>query len=121
MGSRRNETSSSIHTVIIPDLRGMGLSAPPAGGGYDKKTQGHDIAGVLDALKITQTDLVTHDIGNMVGYALRGGVSRSDSAIRVDRCAACREIGPWDEIIKSHQLWHFSFWGPDEEAIGGRT
>jgi len=26
-----------------------------------------DIAGVLDALKITQADLVTHDIGNMVG------------------------------------------------------
>ena len=27
------------HTVIVPDLRGMGLSAKPAGG-YDKKTQG---------------------------------------------------------------------------------
>ena len=39
------------YTVIVPDLRGMGLSARPAGG-YDKKTQGHDIAGVLDALKI---------------------------------------------------------------------
>src|SRR4051812_44461256 len=30
------------HTVIVPDLRGMGLSAQPANG-YDKKTQGHDI------------------------------------------------------------------------------
>src|SRR5271170_2868616 len=29
------------HTVIIPDLRGMGLSPKPAGG-YDKKTQGED-------------------------------------------------------------------------------
>ncbi|MGH1559774.1 alpha/beta fold hydrolase [Caulobacter segnis] len=37
--------------------------------GYDKKTQGEDVAGVLDALKITKADLVTHDIGNMVGYA----------------------------------------------------
>ena len=27
------------HTVIVPDLRGMGLSSHP-GGGYDKKTQG---------------------------------------------------------------------------------
>ena len=27
------------HTVIVPDLRGMGLSSHPAGG-YDKKTQG---------------------------------------------------------------------------------
>ena len=38
------------HTVIVPDLRGMGLSAHPAGG-YDKKTQGGDVAGVLDALQ----------------------------------------------------------------------
>ena len=56
------------HTVIVPDLRGMGLSSRPAGG-YDKKTQGDDVAGVLDALKIDKVDLVTHDIGNMVGYA----------------------------------------------------
>src|SRR5256885_11041718 len=56
------------HLVIIPDLRGMGLS-PITKGGYDKKTQGHDLAGVLDALKVQQVDLVTHDIGNMVGFA----------------------------------------------------
>jgi hypothetical protein len=24
-------------------------------------------------------------------------------------------IGPWDEIIRSPQLWHFSFRGPDVE------
>src|ERR1700736_891263 len=57
------------HSVVVPDLRGMGLSARPAGG-YDKKTRGQDIAGLLDALKIDKADLVTHDIGNMVGYAL---------------------------------------------------
>jgi len=56
------------HTVVVPDLRGMGLSAKPAGG-FDKKTQAGDVAGVLDELKIDQADLVTHDIGNMVGYA----------------------------------------------------
>jgi pimeloyl-ACP methyl ester carboxylesterase len=56
------------HTVVVPDLRGMGLSTKPAGG-YDKKTQAGDVAGVLDALKIERAALVTHDIGNMVGYA----------------------------------------------------
>src|SRR5215475_15011288 len=56
------------HTVIVPDLRGLGLSSKPAGG-FDKKTQAGDVAGVLDALKIDRADLVTHDIGNMVGYA----------------------------------------------------
>src|SRR6266404_7249050 len=55
------------HLVVVPDLRGIGLSSRPASG-YDKKTQAGDIAGVLDALKIEKADLVTHDIGNMVGY-----------------------------------------------------
>src|SRR5271167_4713451 len=57
------------HTVIVPDLRGMGLSAHPDTG-YTKKNQALDIAGVMDALKVQKADLVTHDIGNMVGYAL---------------------------------------------------
>jgi hypothetical protein len=56
------------HTIVVPDLRGMGLSSHPASG-YDKKTEARDIARVLDRLKIDKADLVTHDIGNMVGYA----------------------------------------------------
>src|SRR5262245_52818009 len=56
-------------TVIVPDLRGMGLSAHPDTG-YTKKNQAVDVAGVLDHLKVEKADLVTHDIGNMVGYAL---------------------------------------------------
>jgi pimeloyl-ACP methyl ester carboxylesterase len=57
------------HTVVVPDLRGMGLSAHPDSG-YTKQNQALDIAGVMDALKIQKADLVTHDIGHMVGYAL---------------------------------------------------
>ena len=53
----------------MPDLRGMGLSAHPDTG-YTKKNQALDIVGVMDALKIESADLVTHDIGDMVGYAL---------------------------------------------------
>ena len=107
------------YTVVVPDLRGMGLSARPSGG-YDKKTQGHDVAGVLDALKIGQTDLVTHDIGNMVGYAFA-----AEYPARVRRFALIDAplpgIGPWDDIVKSHALWHFSFWGPDaERLVAGR-
>src|SRR5712664_2642705 len=51
------------HTVIVPDLRGMGLSAHPDTG-YTKKNQAVDIAGVMDALKVQAADLVTHDIGD---------------------------------------------------------
>jgi pimeloyl-ACP methyl ester carboxylesterase len=107
------------YTVIVPDLRGMGLSARPAGG-YDKKTQGHDIAGVLDALKIDKTDLVTHDIGNMVGYAFAAEYpARVRRFVLID--APLPGVGPWDDIVKSHALWHFSFWGPDaERLVAGR-
>src|ERR1700730_17040152 len=38
------------HTVVVPDLRGMGLSSKPAGG-FDKKTQATDLAGGLRALE----------------------------------------------------------------------
>src|SRR5215469_14428107 len=56
------------HTVIVPDLRGMGLSSHPEGG-YEKTGQARDLAAILDQLAIQRIDLVTHDIGNMVGYA----------------------------------------------------
>jgi len=56
------------HTVIVPDLRGMGLSSHPDDG-YTKVAQARDLAGILDKLHVTDVELVTHDIGNMVGYA----------------------------------------------------
>jgi len=112
-------TLMANHTVIVPDLRGMGLSERPTGG-YDKKTQGHDIAGLLDALKIDKTDLVTHDIGNMVGYAFAAEYpARVTRFVLID--APLPGVGPWDDIVKSHALWHFSFWGPDaERLVAGR-
>lgn len=103
------------HTVIVPDLRGMGLSSHPAGG-YDKKTQGADVAGVLDSLKIDKVALVTHDIGNMVGYAFA-----AEQPTRVTKFALLDAplpgVGPWDEILKSPLLWHFRFGGPDMERL----
>jgi len=107
------------HRVVVPDLRGMGLSSKPEGG-YDKKTQALDIADVLDALKIQKVDLVTHDIGNMVGY-----VFAAQFPARVSRWvvmdAPLPGIGPWDEILKNPLLWHFNFRGPDaERLVAGR-
>jgi pimeloyl-ACP methyl ester carboxylesterase len=103
------------HKVIVPDLRGLGLSSRPAGG-YDKKTQAEDMAGLLDALKIDKVDLVTHDIGNMVGYAFAAQhPDRVKKFVIID--APLPGIGPWDDIVRSHALWHFSFYGPDAERL----
>lgn len=103
------------HTVVVPDLRGMGLSEKPPGG-FDKKTQAGDVAGVLDALQIDTAALVTHDIGNMVGFAF--------AALHRDRVtkfalidAPLPGVGPWEEILKNPLLWHFRFGGPDMERL----
>jgi pimeloyl-ACP methyl ester carboxylesterase len=101
--------------VIVPDLRGMGLSDHPDTG-YTKKNQAVDIAGVMDALKVQKADLVTHDIGNMVGYALAAQYpSRITRWAVID--APLPGIGDWDNIIRSPLLWHFNFRGPDEERL----
>jgi pimeloyl-ACP methyl ester carboxylesterase len=103
------------HTVVVPDLRGMGLSAHPEQG-YTKKNQAVDIAGVMDALKIDSADLVTHDIGNMVGYALAAQYpTRITEWVVID--APLPGIGNWEEIKQSPLLWHFNFRGPDEERL----
>jgi pimeloyl-ACP methyl ester carboxylesterase len=103
------------HTVIVPDLRGMGLSAHPDTG-YTKKNQALDIIGVMDALKVERAALVTHDIGNMIGYAV--AVQFPD---RISRWAVIDAplpgIGDWDHIICTPSLWHFNFRGPDVERL----
>jgi pimeloyl-ACP methyl ester carboxylesterase len=81
------------HRVIIPDLRGMGLSAV-APGGYDKKTQAADMIALLDGLKIDHADVVAHDIGNMVAYALTvQNQKRVTKLVLID--APVPGIGPW--------------------------
>jgi pimeloyl-ACP methyl ester carboxylesterase len=103
------------HTVIVPDLRGMGLSAHPDIG-YTKKNQAVDIAGVLDKLKVQKADLVTHDIGNMVGYALAAQYpARITRWVVID--APLPGIGNWEQIKQSPLLWHFNFRGVDEERL----
>ena len=109
------EAMMARHTIVVPDLRGMGLSSHPPKG-YDKKTQAQDIAHVLDALNIQQVDLVTHDLGNMVGYAFA-----AQFAPRVMHYVAMEAplpgIGPWDEQLRNPKVWHFNFRGPDVERL----
>jgi len=107
------------HTVIVPDLRGMGLSSHPESG-YEKAAQARDLAALLDELKIDRFVLVTHDIGNMVGYALAAQYPQ-----RVTRWAIMDAplpgLGNWDKVITNPLVWHFNFRGPDvERLVAGR-
>lgn len=106
---------SQNHTVIVPDLRGLGLSAR-ADKGFEKANEAEDIAGMMDALGARSADVVAHDIGNMVAYAL--AARHSDRVTRlVLMDAPVPGIGPWEEILKSPLLWHFRFGGPDMERL----
>ena len=103
------------HTVIVPDLRGMGLSAHPDTG-YTKKNEALDIARVMDALKVDKAQLVTHDIGNMVGYALAAQYpARITSWVVID--APLPGVGNWQAQLLNPKTWHFNFYGPDEERL----
>jgi pimeloyl-ACP methyl ester carboxylesterase len=107
------------HTVIVPDLRGLGLSSKPASG-FDKKTQAEDVESVMRALNVTQADVVAHDIGNMVAFQF---AARHPDHVRrlvlID--APVPGVGPWEEILKNPLLWHFRFGGPDmERLVAGR-
>jgi pimeloyl-ACP methyl ester carboxylesterase len=107
------------HAVIVPDLRGMGLSSHPEGG-YEKVSQARDLASILDQLEFQEVALVTHDIGNMVGYALAALFpQRVTKWVAMD--APMPGIGHWDDQLKSPKVWHFNFRGPDtERLVAGR-
>ena len=57
------------HTVIAPDLRGIGDSGA-ADSQFDFKSVATELAGLMSTLGFDQFALVGHDLGGGVGYAL---------------------------------------------------
>jgi pimeloyl-ACP methyl ester carboxylesterase/quercetin dioxygenase-like cupin family protein len=107
------------HTVVVPDLRGIGRSSKPEGG-YDKKTQAKDMRAVVTALGYDKTLVVAHDIGNMVAYAYAATYpDKVEKLVVID--APIPGIGPWAEVLQNPGVWHFNFHGPDaERLVAGR-
>jgi pimeloyl-ACP methyl ester carboxylesterase len=103
------------HTVVVPDLRGMGLSEKPANG-YDKWNQAADMRAVLQSLGIDKAAVVGHDIGTMVAYAYAARYrDLTEKLVIMD--APVPGVPPWDEIVRNPLLWHFDFGGPDAERL----
>jgi pimeloyl-ACP methyl ester carboxylesterase len=104
------------HTVIVPDLRGLGDSSKPATG-YDKRTVAADIRELVVQLGLDRVALVGHDHGAAVAYAY--AAAHRDS---VDRLAFLEMLlmGAGGELGLDHSqgqgLWHLSF-----HACGGEV
>lgn len=111
------------HSVVVPDLRGIGRSSKPESG-YDKKTQAKDIRAVVTGLGYDRTFVVAHDIGNMVAYAY--AAMYPDKVKRlVVMDAPIPGIEPWNEteaecgnytctrlkLFINPGVWHFNFPG----------
>jgi pimeloyl-ACP methyl ester carboxylesterase len=75
------------HTVVVPDLRGMGLSAIPPSG-YDKKTQARDIAGGSGRPQDRPLCARYARHRQHGRLCLRGIVPPARDALRPDRCAS---------------------------------
>lgn len=109
------------YQVIVPDLRGMGDSERPQGG-YDKKTVSADIVALMASLGHDRFNVVGHDIGAQVAYALaRHHGEHVNKLVVMD--APAPGIPPWDELTRNPALWHWSFYNVadlPEALIGGR-
>src|SRR5205807_6970206 len=107
------------HTVVVPDLRGIGRSSKPADG-YEKKTQAKDMRAVVTSLGYDKTFVVAHDIGNMVAYAYAAMYAdKVERLVVMD--APIPGIDPWNQILLNPGVWHFNFHGPDaERLVAGR-
>src|SRR5881628_3078601 len=103
------------HTVIAPDLRGIGASERTAHG-YDKKTMARDIHGLVRQLGHTQVTLVGHDIGLMVAYAYAAQYpSEVSKVVLMD--AFLPGVGEWKNVWLLRDLWHFHFYGETPLAL----
>jgi pimeloyl-ACP methyl ester carboxylesterase len=94
------------HTVIAPDLRGLGDSSRPPGA-YDKKTLGADIAAlVIDHLGFRQFHLVGHDWGGPVAFSV---AAHHPDAVRTLAILDVVIPGDGGDFSQGGRRWHHAF------------
>ena len=84
--------------VLVPDLRGFGLSGAPAGG-YDKHTLAADVLALLDAEEIESAAIVGHDWGGWIACLL--ALEHPD---RVRRFVSLDAPPPWASHVSLARL-----------------
>ncbi|RZT08395.1 Pimeloyl-ACP methyl ester carboxylesterase [Duganella sp. CF402] len=110
---------AKTHTVIVPDLRGAGASAKPAGG-YEKADMATDIHELVKTVSNEPATVVGHDIGLMVAYAYAAQYPQDTSKVAL-MDAFLPGIGNWKDMFLLRDLWHFHFFGETpEQLVKGR-
>jgi pimeloyl-ACP methyl ester carboxylesterase len=98
----------SDFTIIAPDLRGLGDSSRPAAG-YETKTAAVDIHELVKSLGYERIDLVGHDIGLMVAYALAAQYPSEVEKLALLEAPIPGVGAVWEQIYTNPLLWHFHF------------
>jgi pimeloyl-ACP methyl ester carboxylesterase len=102
---------AATHTVIAVDTRGMGGSSRPTAG-YDMASVGRDLFGLMQQLGFPRFQLVGHDIGVWIAYAM--SVDYPNSVERVAMIDSnIPGVTPSPPIFLPHNdnthSWHFMF------------
>jgi pimeloyl-ACP methyl ester carboxylesterase len=91
--------------LLMPDLRGFGSSAVPAGG-FDPARFAADAIALLDALEIERAGVIGHDWGGFAAYLV--GLRHPE---RVTGLVVCNAPHPWAKpeprgLLELWRLWY---------------
>src|SRR5437667_13613 len=107
--------AAATHTVIAPDLPGIGGSAIPADG-LDMAHAAARLHALVKGLGVNKAAVVGHDIGLMVAYAYAAQFPDDvDRLVLMD--AFLPGVEGWEAIYNNPAIWHFRFNGPTPEAL----
>ena len=105
------------HTVIVPDLPGLGKSRPESPNAqYDMASVARSIHSLLQQLHVGREAIVGHDIGLMVAYAYAAQY-RGDVTKLALMDAPIPGVGPWQAVLLLPGTWHFHFYGRYAEQL----
>jgi pimeloyl-ACP methyl ester carboxylesterase len=99
------------HQVVVPDLRGFGSSAKPAGG-YDAATMAADLAALGDHLGLHDVTVIGHDWGAVFAYVYAASTPDQVRALGIVEMAL-PGVGVMEQAMvpqpDGNFLWHMGF------------
>ncbi|MGO3148020.1 MAG: alpha/beta fold hydrolase [Leucobacter sp.] len=96
------------HTVIAPDLRGLGASSLPSDAAFDKKTLAAEVASLLvDHLGMDSFHVVGHDWGGVVAFSIAAHHPEFVRSLSVVDVAVPSTSLP--DMAQGGHRWHHGF------------